>query len=85
MQRAETQPTDDRLTGLERRGVNLSRALLFDVEHVVYELRLRGCRVSFSALVETAVRELIDRPDRREVLERHGACPRRQPSRSAHV
>ncbi len=67
---------------LERRGVNLARALLLD-ENVLHALRLEGCRISFSALVETGVRELIDRSDMRVVVERHGACARRQTSKSA--
>ncbi len=72
----------DREPVLERRGVNLSRALLLDAENVLHALRLEGCRISFSALVETGVRELLDRSDIRAIVERHGACARRQISRT---
>ncbi len=62
----------------ERIGVILPSALLADVDDARSDLRRSGKRVSFSGLVEVALRELIDRDDLAAVLEEYGAGARRQ-------
>jgi hypothetical protein len=74
-----TLPLEPQRSGLERKAVTLPTQLTNSVETVLHELRLRGQRVSFSGLVEVAIRELLDRPDLRALLERYGARARRTP------
>jgi len=61
----------------ERVGVILSADLLADCDRVRAELRRQGRRVSFSGLVDTALRELVSRRDLADILKRHGAKARR--------
>jgi len=61
----------------ERVGVILSADLLADCDRIRAELRRQGRRVSFSGLVDTALRELLSRRDLADILKRHGAKARR--------
>ena len=63
---------------LERRALALPRRLVLDAERALFQLRERGQRVSFSALVEVALFELLERHDLGTVLEKHGATARRR-------
>jgi hypothetical protein len=62
---------------VERVGVLLSSDLLADCDRVRAEQRKKGHRVSFSGLVEIALRELANRRDLSDILRRHGAKARR--------
>lgn len=67
----------EKTIGTERVGVILSADLLADCDRVRADLRRQGRRVSFSGLVDTALRELLSRRDLGAILERHGAKARR--------
>ena len=62
---------------LERVAALLPGALLADVDRFRANMREKGQRVSFSAVVEVALRELIGRRDASDVLRRRGAKARR--------
>lgn len=51
--------------------------LAVEVEHARARLRAAGARVSLSALIEIALRELLKQRDVSDVLRRHGAKARR--------
>lgn len=63
---------------LRRLTVNLPESLLIDVEETLLDLRKRGRRISFSGLVEVALRELIPSNDLAALIKKHGASARRQ-------
>ncbi len=63
---------------LERVASILPSALLADIDDKRADLRRKGIRVSFSGLVEVALRELVDRNDVANVLKKHGARARRR-------
>lgn len=63
---------------LRRLTVNLPESLLIDVEETLLDLRKRGQRISFSGLVEVALRELIPSNDLAALIKKHGASARRQ-------
>jgi len=63
---------------LERRALALPKRIVLDAERALFRLREAGQRVSFSALVEVALRELLEQDDLGGVLERHGASARRR-------
>lgn len=62
---------------LERVSVLLPPPLLADCDYARAGVRKKGQRVSFSGLVEIALRELIGRRDLSDVLRKHGAKARR--------
>jgi hypothetical protein len=62
---------------LERRALSLPKSVLSDAEAVLFRLRQAGQKVSFSAYVEVALKELGERRDLAEVLARHDARARR--------
>jgi hypothetical protein len=62
---------------LERRALSLPRSVLSDAEAVLFRLRQSGQKVSFSAYVEVALKELGERRDLADVLARHDAKARR--------
>lgn len=64
--------------GVERRAVSLPPDLMLRADTALFELRRRKKRVSFSGLVEVALRELLDQRDLGEILERRGASARRR-------
>jgi len=67
---------------VERRAVSLPADLVLEVDSARFSLRKRNRRVSFSALVEAALRELLSRDDMDRVLDSHGASARRGTRRS---
>ena len=67
----------DKSTFTERVGVILSADLLADCDRVRADLRRQGRRVSFSGLVEAALRELLGKRDLVDTLRRHGVKARR--------
>jgi len=67
----------EKSTVTERVGVILPADLLADCDRVRADLRRQGRRVSFSGLVDTALRELISKRDLADILKRHGAKARR--------
>ena len=62
---------------LERRALALPKGVLLDAERALFRLREADQRVSLSAFVEVAIRELLARADLAAVLRRHGAKARR--------
>jgi hypothetical protein len=62
---------------IRRITISLPEALLLDTEEVNLKLRREGVRVSFSSLVEVALKELIRLNNVAAVLKRHGATARR--------
>jgi hypothetical protein len=64
---------------LERRALALPKRVVLDAERALFRLRETGQRVSFSALVEVALSELLSREDLGGILEQHGATARRRP------
>ena len=62
---------------LERRALALPRRVVLEAERALFHLREAGQRVSFSALVEVALREILTQEDLGAILERHGAKARR--------
>jgi hypothetical protein len=63
---------------LERVSMNLPSDVLRSIDRTLYEIRDRsGHKVSSSAFIEIALRELLARPDVEEILVRHGAKARR--------
>jgi hypothetical protein len=62
---------------IERVGVLLSADLRADCDRVRAEQRKKGIKISFSGLVEIALRELSNRRDLSDVLRKHGARARR--------
>lgn len=63
---------------LRRLSVTLPESLIIDVEERILRLRKAGSRISFSGLVEIALRELMNTSDLKSVLVRHGASARRR-------
>ena len=64
--------------GLERRALALPKGVLLDAERALFRLRESGQRVSLSAFIEVAIRELLRRSDLGDLLRRHGASARRK-------
>jgi len=63
---------------LERRALSLPKSVLSEAEAVLFRLRQAGQKVSFSAFVEVALKELGERRDLADVLRRHEAKLRRK-------
>jgi hypothetical protein len=63
---------------LERVASILPSDLLADIDDVRADLRRKGIRVSYSGLVEVALRELLDRNDVAAAIKKHGARARRR-------
>jgi hypothetical protein len=81
---AASRPRAAGSVALERVAMNLPADVLRSIDRTLYEIRDRsGHKVSSSAFIEVALRELLDRPDVEEILVRHGAKARRAPKVSA--
>lgn len=65
-------------TTVERRAISLPPGLMLEADAALFELRKVNRKVSFSGLVEVALRELLSRPDLAGALQRHGASARRR-------
>ena len=63
---------------VERRAISLSPEAALAADRAILELRVKKRRVSFSALIEAALLELLARPDWSAALERRGASARRR-------
>ena len=63
---------------VERRAISLPPSLMLQADAALFELRKQKRRVSFSALVEVALIELLARGDLDGTLRRHGATARRR-------
>ena len=63
---------------VERRAVSLPSDLMLQADAALFDLRKQSRRISFSALVEVALRELLARADLGGTLQRHGAAARRK-------
>jgi hypothetical protein len=55
----------------------LPKSLLIRVDEVALDAKRAGVAVSQSGMIETALRELLDRPDAVDVIRRYGVSYRR--------
>lgn len=62
---------------LRRVSMNLPEDLLINVQELALDMRRSGKQVSFSALVEVALKELLARNNVISVVHKHGASARR--------
>ena len=62
---------------LRRLTVNLPESVLIEVDEAILEMRKQGQRVSFSGMVEIALRELLERNNVASILRKYHAAARR--------
>lgn len=65
---------------LRRLTLTLPESLLILVDEKLLQLRKAGKRISFSALVEVCLREMVKNNGLAELLSRNGASARRKPA-----
>jgi predicted transcriptional regulator len=62
---------------LRRLSMSLPESLVIDVQELALKMRRSGHRVSFSAFVEVALREMVARDNIVAVMRKYGAGARR--------
>ncbi|MBV8171675.1 MAG: hypothetical protein JO219_07075 [Candidatus Eremiobacteraeota bacterium] len=62
---------------LRRLSMSLPEPLVLDVQELTLKMRRSGHRVSFSAFVEVALREMMSHDNVISVMRKHGAGARR--------
>ncbi|HZV79299.1 MAG TPA: hypothetical protein VFF60_06730 [Candidatus Binatus sp.] len=62
---------------LRRLSMSLPESLVIDVQELALRMRRSGHRVSFSAFVEVALREMVARDNIVAVMRKYGAGARR--------
>ncbi len=67
----------DTTGALRRLTINLPESLLMQTDEAIFNLRKNSQRVSFSGMVEVAIRELLRADNLGAIVRRYGASARR--------